>query len=714
MAISIKFTKFDNTPWGFRLAGGSDFPQPLTVIRVTEGSLAECMGLKVGDVVVRLNDQPISSLTHGQAHEELMRAGNNFVLGVLRQEDFVKAAEALSEENIVPYKIPLADLPPVFPEQILKEETVIERHEYEIKTCEEEEGSKQEVEPLPDKPKDANSEIVPNQNLTDDEIAQLILEEEELLDDKGVLGVNFKKLRPRVTVLKQSKVIEELQNIATAEPPLVEQLRRTSVFLQKPERPIPTPRKKEGEQEKETESYKVVIKKQKRRSVTDRLLERGLLKPEGGSTPEPFTPEATPSATPEPGYRSDREPESRPESKAESKRSEEESEAERAQAGETVVSALNEVEEKVEEVRAREEEEEEEKEGAKGREEERTTHESVLNEIEKEMANVAAKVDKERIKELVTTEINLEKQLENVQRQLLSLKQLPSEIENHLRIVSEQLQKIMELSGVQNGATVNAEKEEEEEEEERREPEERAKESEEERAEEAEETEEQDVTEYTEDISYSAYSDEHLRIVQPSEDEGEEETETQELEGTLSVKSEEGSRVKKFVVSYETKVLKSPSPAPSHGSFEPDPNLSAKDQVIQELQERVKQRGRKRSQDLWPQAKQVELTLGRRWRCPNDFFNDEMIAEVLSSQAEVIRGRALGVNFKKYEKTNLPNFDHLMNSSVYKMIHKMEKEPKRGIPARPAKVNAAEDIIERVKSPAFSIADDRSTRSVSH
>lgn len=34
MAISIKFTKFDNTPWGFRLAGGSDFPQPLTVIRV--------------------------------------------------------------------------------------------------------------------------------------------------------------------------------------------------------------------------------------------------------------------------------------------------------------------------------------------------------------------------------------------------------------------------------------------------------------------------------------------------------------------------------------------------------------------------------------------------------------------------------------------------------------------------------------------------------
>ncbi|CAK9817333.1 PDZ and LIM domain protein Zasp [Anthophora plagiata] len=703
MAINIKFTKFDNTPWGFRLAGGSDFPQPLTVIRVTEGGLAECMGLKVGDVVVRLNDEPISNLTHGQAHEELMRAGNNFVLGVHRGEDSLKAVEALSDENIVPYKIPLADLPPVFPEQILKEETVIERHEEII--CEIKEEVKTEVEALPDKPIDANSEIVPNQNLTDDEIAQLILEEEELLNDKGVLGVNFKKLRPRATVLKQSKVIEELQNIATAEPPLVEQLKRTSVFLQKPQRPIPEPKKKQEEQEEtEVESYKVVIKKQKKRSVTDRLLERGLLKPEGASTPEPPTPEATPSATPEP-YRSDqeREPESRPESKAESKPEESETE-----------------EEQQPEETARYNEDEEERNEAIHKEdtcqEQQTTRESVLNEIEKEMADVAAKVDKAKIRELVSTEINLEKQLENVQRQLLTLKQLPSEIECHLRIVSEQLQKIMELSGVQNGATANDEAHrvtEEVSEEVKESEEEREEREEREEHEELEVTEEHDVTEYTEEISYSALSDEHTRIIQQSE-EDEEETETQELEGTVSVKSEEGSRVKKFVVSYETKVLKSPSPAPSHGSFEPDPNLSAKDQVIQELQERVKQRGRKRSQDLWPQAKQVELTLGRRWRCPNDFFNDEMIAEVLSSQAEVIRGRVLGVNFKKYEKTNLPNYDHLMNSSVYKMIHKMDREPKRGIPARPAKVNAAEDIIERVKSPALSVADDRSTRSISH
>ena len=63
------------------------------------------------------------------------------------------------------------------------------------------------------------------------------------------------------------------------------------------------------------------------------------------------------------------------------------------------------------------------------------------------------------------------------------------------------------------------------------------------------------------------------QVIEPSDDEGEmeeEEAETKELDGMISVKStdEEGSRVKKFIVSYETKVLKSPSPAPSHGNYQ--------------------------------------------------------------------------------------------------------------------------------------------------
>lgn len=72
--------------------------------------------------------------------------------------------------------------------------------------------------------------------------------------------------------------------------------------------------------------------------------------------------------------------------------------------------------------------------------------ESLVNELPS-----LPQLDEQKLKELVSTEINLEKQLESVQKQLLALKQLPSEIENHLRIVSEQLYKIMELSGMRNG-----------------------------------------------------------------------------------------------------------------------------------------------------------------------------------------------------------------------------------------------------------------------
>ncbi|XP_018054099.1 PREDICTED: glutamic acid-rich protein-like isoform X4 [Atta colombica] len=650
MAINIKFTKFDNTPWGFRLAGGSDFPQPLTVIRVTEGSLGECMGLKVGDVVVRLNDQSIINLTHGQAHEALVHAGNNFVLGVQREEEARKAAEAISEETIVPYKIALTDLPPVFPEQILKEETVIERYEEENivePLSAEDEIRKEEEKLVEEKPVDINSEIVTNKNLTDDEIAQLILEEEELLSDKGLLGVNFKKLRPRASILKDSKVLEELQNIAIAEPERVQELKRTSTFLQKPQRPIPKVKNEAKVEEDEGETYKVVIKKQDKKTVIARLVEKGLLPPGSETTiiktpepPEPF--ETTTSATQEFVCRTEQEgkSDSRPASKAEEIKEKKSDEVDEVEAKERL-----------------EFKEEDRPESCKAR---LTQDEQTVAEEDSSISTsdpVAVKTNnKEKIKQLVSTEISLEQQLENVQRQLLALKQLPSEIENHLKIVSEQLHMIMELSGVQrsfgngNGScrglsdsfhseenTMPRQKDEEE-----------LKQQEEDTDEEDEEfTETYDYIEEIACLERRTSSRSTPQVIEPSDDEGEmeeEEAETKELDGMISVKStdEEGSRVKKFIVSYETKVLKSPSPAPSHGSFEPDPKLSPKDQVIQELQQRVHKKGKKHSQELWPQAKQLELTQGRRWRCPNDFFNDEMIAEVLTCQAEVIRGKAMG------------------------------------------------------------------------
>lgn len=90
--------------------------------------------------------------------------------------------------------------------------------------------------------------------------------------------VNFKKLRPRASILKGSKVLEELQHIATAEPERVQELKRTSTFLQKPQRPTPTPKQQRKEEdEDQNEVYKVIIKKQDKKTVIARLVEKGLL-----------------------------------------------------------------------------------------------------------------------------------------------------------------------------------------------------------------------------------------------------------------------------------------------------------------------------------------------------------------------------------------------------------------------------------------------------
>lgn len=47
MVLELKFTRFHDQPWGFRLSGGSDFAIPLTVIKVRILSL---IGDKLGSM----------------------------------------------------------------------------------------------------------------------------------------------------------------------------------------------------------------------------------------------------------------------------------------------------------------------------------------------------------------------------------------------------------------------------------------------------------------------------------------------------------------------------------------------------------------------------------------------------------------------------------------------------------------------------------------
>jgi hypothetical protein len=75
----------DDVPWGFRLQGGRDFQLPLTVQRVTAGSIA-ATGLNPGDVISSIGDVETAPLTHTQAMQTIKDCGNMLQLGVSRYD----------------------------------------------------------------------------------------------------------------------------------------------------------------------------------------------------------------------------------------------------------------------------------------------------------------------------------------------------------------------------------------------------------------------------------------------------------------------------------------------------------------------------------------------------------------------------------------------------------------------------------------------------
>lgn len=82
--IGVKLSRFDGSPWGFRLQGGKDFGTPLVVQKVNSGSPAEAAGLKAGDAVIRVNNTEVYNLRHKDAQDVIVRAGNNFEMTIQR------------------------------------------------------------------------------------------------------------------------------------------------------------------------------------------------------------------------------------------------------------------------------------------------------------------------------------------------------------------------------------------------------------------------------------------------------------------------------------------------------------------------------------------------------------------------------------------------------------------------------------------------------
>ncbi|KAI4898035.1 hypothetical protein NFI96_019257 [Prochilodus magdalenae] len=98
-------------PWGFRLVGGKDFEQPLTISRVTPGSKAAQSNLCIGDMILAIDGQPTEGMTHLEAQNKIKSCVEEMVLSIDRSESKMWSPLVSEEGKSHPYKMNLASEP---------------------------------------------------------------------------------------------------------------------------------------------------------------------------------------------------------------------------------------------------------------------------------------------------------------------------------------------------------------------------------------------------------------------------------------------------------------------------------------------------------------------------------------------------------------------------------------------------------------------------
>ncbi|TSK22699.1 PDZ and LIM domain protein 1 [Bagarius yarrelli] len=95
-------------PWGFRLVGGKDFEQPLTISRVTPGSKAAQANLCIGDTIVAIDGEPAEGMTHLEAQNKIKGCLEEMVLSIDRSESKMWSPLVSEDGKTHPYKMNLA------------------------------------------------------------------------------------------------------------------------------------------------------------------------------------------------------------------------------------------------------------------------------------------------------------------------------------------------------------------------------------------------------------------------------------------------------------------------------------------------------------------------------------------------------------------------------------------------------------------------------
>ncbi|XP_037328238.1 PDZ and LIM domain protein 3-like isoform X2 [Pungitius pungitius] len=94
-------------PWGFRLTGGKDFNQPLTISRITPGSKAAVANLCAGDVIVAIEGVPTTNMLHCEAQNKIKESPRRLSLTVERNESSLWSPRVVEGGKNHPYKVNL-------------------------------------------------------------------------------------------------------------------------------------------------------------------------------------------------------------------------------------------------------------------------------------------------------------------------------------------------------------------------------------------------------------------------------------------------------------------------------------------------------------------------------------------------------------------------------------------------------------------------------
>ncbi|XP_035891133.1 uncharacterized protein LOC118502703 isoform X3 [Anopheles stephensi] len=633
MVLDLNFSRYDNTtPFGFKLVGGADFDVPLTVVKILPGSIAEDVGMHIGDVVMRINDIPTGNMSYYDAHQLLACAGNQFVLGILR------AREVTPSQRLIKEKTPSGEV-----EYINTSPKPFWTPNVGSSPC-----------PLSQSKEERQlDEQIPEVPITDEQIAEVLSGEAEVLKQHNVIGVNFNKMIPKAGVFKQSEVFKTLNSeLVQSE----EEDKKWTTFLQKPQRPPPkTPEERKLERNPPTERYQVRIVKQPKPKIAPDY------KP-------PKSPEPEPEPEPIPMY-----------DEYLNERQEVEVETIKTLAEEPVIV--------VGEPNTGNPEQQLPgprpccpytcSDGAHCGEEEMDTNANGNSTVGDGSADPAATGSPSE--EEPTEEFR--EQLQNVQKQLEALSALPNTIQATIAALTEQLAAL--AAPKRKSKSISP----------------RPEEADPNVGEGTEQSAAPDgiVPEVSETFEVTEFSraDSSGADQSSSVDEGEHIQYTEEELEQLE------KRMKEHDIEWTNQNDKDSDSSSQHnasGDVRTAVQNELKLQVVKKKKKAVSAFG-----PLTPQERPIFLPGGRKWRTAKDAFNEQFIAEVISSQAELIQGTTLGnfyesphlgyddrVNFLKYQKPE-KDLSFIKNSDVYKLVHDMDP-PKSGIELRPEMVVAEEDV----------------------